>query len=382
LTYPLSIAEACYSTLAEQVRTACLRPSTGTLDGERLYLSLHDELVGLAIQVAQARPAGGPRDAHDRKVRRLLDGVAARQRELRGALDALRARRLSGIVESMARFGPASSPAELARRAPAVLCAAGEFDRVMISRVHGSTWTPGTVHVAVGAGDKVNIGLLAGVRGIRVPLTSSLVETGVLRHRSAALVSAALPGCTDRQLRELSRSRAYVVAPIVVADRVTGFLHADTYTSRRMLTTTDKASVQAFADMFGLLYERAAMLQRLRDQQQAVADALSGAMVAAAGADPRVDQLALPERLPVPRPPAGDGARPPAVHSGLTGHEWEILRLLATGATNSQIAAALVISESTVKSHIKRILRKLPAANRAEAVYRYTKLAGQASQAS
>ena len=52
------------------------------------------------------------------------------------------------------------------------------------------------------------------------------------------------------------------------------------------------------------------------------------------------------------------------------------MRLLASGATNSQIASALVVSDNTVKSHIKRILRKLPAANRAEAVYRYTQLAG------
>jgi DNA-binding NarL/FixJ family response regulator len=79
---------------------------------------------------------------------------------------------------------------------------------------------------------------------------------------------------------------------------------------------------------------------------------------------------------------AADGAPPPARPHGLTGQEWEILRLLATGATNSQIASALVISESTVKSHIKRILRKLPAANRAEAVYRYTKLTGEANGAS
>ena len=72
----------------------------------------------------------------------------------------------------------------------------------------------------------------------------------------------------------------------------------------------------------------------------------------------------------------------PRVHEaggGLTGREWEILRLLASGATNSQIASALVVSDNTVKSHIKRILRKLPAANRAEAVYRYTQLAGPVS---
>ena len=60
--------------------------------------------------------------------------------------------------------------------------------------------------------------------------------------------------------------------------------------------------------------------------------------------------------------------------------EWKILGMLATGATNGQIASALVVSESTVKSHVKRILHKLPAANRAEAVYRYTQLSDERSR--
>ena len=54
--------------------------------------------------------------------------------------------------------------------------------------------------------------------------------------------------------------------------------------------------------------------------------------------------------------------------------------MLATGATNGQIAAALFVSESTVKSHVKRILHKLPAANRAEAVYRYAQMSGERSR--
>jgi LuxR family transcriptional regulator, regulator of acetate metabolism len=382
MTYPLSIAEACYGSLAERVWTACLCLGTGTLDHERLYRSLHDQLVALTIQIAESCPASGARDAHEHKAKRLLDRIAARHRELHVALAAQRTQRMSRINESMAWFGSADSPVQLARRAPAVLCAAGGFDRVMISRVQGSTWIPGAVHIAVGADDRVNAGLLSSLPGIRVPLTSSLVETGVLRHRTPALVDAALRGHTDGQLGELSRSWAYVVAPIVVADRVTGFLHADTYTSRRVLTCADKVSVQAFADMFGLMYERAAMRQRLRDQQQAVAGALSGAMTETAGSGTGVAQLIRPESFPAPQLMSGGDMRQATRRCGLTGQEWDILRLLATGATNSQIASALVVSESTVKSHIKRILRKLPAANRAEAVYRYTKLAGEESQAS
>jgi DNA-binding NarL/FixJ family response regulator len=55
----------------------------------------------------------------------------------------------------------------------------------------------------------------------------------------------------------------------------------------------------------------------------------------------------------------------------LTRRELDVLRLLARGETNAAIAAALVISEATVKFHVVNLLRKLRVSNRAEAVARY-----------
>lgn len=52
----------------------------------------------------------------------------------------------------------------------------------------------------------------------------------------------------------------------------------------------------------------------------------------------------------------------------LTGREGEVLRLLAQGLTNKEIAAALRISEHTVKFHVSSIYGKLGASNRTEAV--------------
>lgn len=66
-----------------------------------------------------------------------------------------------------------------------------------------------------------------------------------------------------------------------------------------------------------------------------------------------------------------DGARRIALpHSSeyLTPRQGEVLRLLATGATNPEIAAQLSITERTVKAHVSRILAKLEAATRTEAV--------------
>lgn len=290
-------------------------------------------------------------------------------------------RRLSRINETMARFAPADSLAELVRQAPVRLCEAGDFDRAMISRVRGSTWTPTAVHVAAGADGEVNVRLAAGLRGLQIPLTGSLIETEVFRHRVPLLAEPMLGAGTSPErhtsarLAELLGSWAYVVAPVVVGDRVAGFLHADASTSGRELTVADRAAVQVFSAMFGLLYERAAMGQRLRDQRQAVAAAIAAGSQGDSGQD--VARLVRAQVRSAHHDRHSGNPWPPAAGGTLTGREWEILRLLAGGATNSQIASALVVSDNTVKSHIKRILRKLPAANRAEAVYRYTQLAGQ-----
>lgn len=63
---------------------------------------------------------------------------------------------------------------------------------------------------------------------------------------------------------------------------------------------------------------------------------------------------------------AADAPAPPA--EPLTEREHEVLRLLAQGKPNKEIAAALSISERTVKFHVSSLLSKLGAGNRTEAV--------------
>ena len=52
---------------------------------------------------------------------------------------------------------------------------------------------------------------------------------------------------------------------------------------------------------------------------------------------------------------------------GLTGRELDVLRVLARGQSNAQIAAELFISANTAATHVARILAKLGVANRTEA---------------
>ena len=66
----------------------------------------------------------------------------------------------------------------------------------------------------------------------------------------------------------------------------------------------------------------------------------------------------------------GDNSEEPALFTELTERELDVLRLIAKGMTNSQIAETLVISENTVKGHVSNILSKLHLADRTQvAVY-------------
>ena len=66
---------------------------------------------------------------------------------------------------------------------------------------------------------------------------------------------------------------------------------------------------------------------------------------------------------PVASPPARDGA-------DLTARELEVLSLLAGLRTNREIADELMVSENTVKFHLKQAFRRLGVTNRREAVRR------------
>lgn len=124
------------------------------------------------------------------------------------------------------------------------------------------------------------------------------------------------------------------------------------------------------ADAFGELgwpYDRALMLSLL-DDRPALVEALHTAReLDATPLTERVTRRMRDLGMVVPRGPQTTTRANPAA---LTNREFEVLALVSTGATNSEIAAALVVSKRTVEHHVAGVLAKLGASSRREAADR------------
>ena len=286
---------------------------------------------------------------------------------------------LSGLLEALARVRSANTCDEVLDRAPRELCAIGLFDRVLMSSVRGSTWSPEQLYRI--DGDVPAATRRQPIEELQIPLASPLVEAEVVRRRLPALVQdAQAEPRTYRPLIESTGSREYVVAPLLASAAVVGLLHADTLFSGRTLTALDRDLLRVFAEGVGLAYERAGLLQRLEHQRNQVAAACAAAVDLVADVPTAVTSLegrlaistagGFRDVAPAPKDRVGD-ARESSRLSRLTAREREVLALLASGATNAQLADQLTVAESTVKSHVKHILHKLGAGNRAAAIACY-----------
>ena len=131
---------------------------------------------------------------------------------------------------------------------------------------------------------------------------------------------------------------------------------------------------RAAADGFGAIgwpYDRALVLSLLDD-----ADALEEALATARrlGARPLERRVAGRLRELGLRVPAGPRGATRANPAGLTARQLEVLRLLAQGLSNAEIAERLVLSQRTAKHHVAAVLAKLGASTRLEAARRAVEL--------
>ena len=110
--------------------------------------------------------------------------------------------------------------------------------------------------------------------------------------------------------------------------------------------------------------------------------AVEAAAAGQAVLDPAVQQRLLSAATRSPGLPAPQAAAGPAAADSddLTPREAEVLRLIAGGQSNREIARTLFVSEATVKTHVNRIFAKTGSRDRAQAT-RYAYLNGYAAPA-
>ena len=187
------------------------------------------------------------------------------------------------------------------------------------------------------------LGLLPGVEvvGAAADGNEAVALAGRL-HPDIVLMDLRMPHCdgveATRRLREQEPASRVVVLT--------------TYSDDRSVLEALRAGARGYLtkDAGGEQIHQA--LRQVLDDQAAI--------------DPAVQHHLVDALRTAPPPPPPTPAVAPA--GELTPRETEVLTLIAGGLSNTEIAARLVISEATVKSHINHLLSKIDARDRAQAV--------------
>jgi LuxR family transcriptional regulator, regulator of acetate metabolism len=271
------------------------------------------------------------------------------------------------VLVRLAELGP---PSEVRRRAPAVVAEVLGLDRVLLTGVQHGTLVAEALHPAGPAADAV----LKRLRTTATRVEYPLVESEILRRRRPRLVHADAEDEPARHAYGLALGwDEYAAAPIVLDGAVIGFLHA---ARAAPLDDADADALAAVATCFAVVYERAVLRHRLRVQRRELREIASWADARTSALGDRLVTLTVeaePAEEAAAAQPSG-GAGEAALRDLLTRRELDVMRLIVRGVTNADIARELVLSEGTVKFHVKNILRKMRAANRAEATSQYLRL--------
>jgi DNA-binding CsgD family transcriptional regulator len=330
--------------------------------------AIGDQLT-LSLQDYETMPAGTVTE----RLRLLAEIAEKAQRIDDHEVDA-RMEALIRIHSGLVRLRACETPKALLEAAPGELLRNCGFSRAMLSTVRGSLWVPEILEANENVDPQIDA-FQSFVEQAEIPLAHLLLETELVRRRIPVLVTDPLNDeRTYKPLVEVARCSSYAAAPIMPTNRVIGFFHVDRFGQDLPVSPEDRDTLWAFAEHFGLLYERAILVERLEAQRVNLRRTLTSAMDTVdllCGAEIELVRNEQAPEIPAAATQAGPHWRLGAL---LTLREREVLDLMATGATNIQIAQGLVVSEGTVKSHVKRILRKLHVANRSEAVARYLHL--------
>lgn len=178
-------------------------------------------------------------------------------------------------------------------------------------------------------------------------------ETEVVDRMHGVLVHDVEPYLerTDGRIVRALESTSGAAAPLIAGDTVIGTIHAD-LTATPVSQLQDRARALCdFADMYGVLLHNVMLTSAIADFQRRLGAGLFAEV-------------------------PGRPAAPTEIWEQLSARETDVLELMSLGYTNDRIAEELGIATGTVKSHVKRILRKLHVQNRASAIASYARRTG------
>jgi DNA-binding CsgD family transcriptional regulator len=256
------------------------------------------------------------------------------------------------LTEGIRRMKKAGSLQGLGRQACTELCDAFGFDHAVLSLVVDDGFVVEESGHGVGG-------------PTMVPRRECTAERDCIRRRETIRANEsdvpASPG-----YRRLLGSGHYVVGPVIAESRVVALLHASR--GGESISCRDIAVVDTFASAYSLLHERMLNTERVQQQRTSIARA-------AATLTDQADRIAAAAiSLDVEYQ---DRVEPPtiapdsALAATLSDRERQVFERMVVGASNAEIADDLVITVETVKTHVKRILRKIGAINRSEAIALY-----------
>ena len=301
---------------------------------------------------------------------RVLVELLALEREIVEADYVRRADALERVADAVRRLGEIGSPQGILDRAAAELGTSSAFDRVVIGEVRGDELQVRSIWSSEGSSSAA-AAVLEELRASPIRLEYPLVEDEVASGQHTQIVHTR--GARSRGARRLTEVLgwdSYVVAALVVQGVTVGLLHGDACLSGRGLDPLDVEVVSRYAEGLAGVFERAVLREMLQQHHHELRSAVEWMST-------RLGQLAVADGdVTAFRVAVGSG-----LADALTARELEVLRLLARGQTNQEIARTLVVREGTIKYHVKHILRKLGATSRADAVARFARAGGGSLEA-
>ena len=273
------------------------------------------------------------------------------------------------------RLNRTENDAELLGDLPAEICRCA-FDRAAVTSVRERVGEIVAAHDV--RGPAASSELLSALAETQISLAGLPEEVAMLRTHEPVLVRQieGVQGPLARVSLAVGAS-SYVAAPVVSLGEIVALLHADRPADSAPLDERDRDRLGLVAVLAGRVIEQRARLGRIGSLRSNMRRAqASMAAVLTDHLNAPVDLSASVSLEDVALMSAMSGITAPEANPvlGLTRREREVMNQVAAGLTNGEIAAELVISEQTVSSHVKRILRKLRAANRAEAVAKWAAL--------